>query len=194
MNRKLGFIVVLGVLVAGCAELQDPSKRRPVVLSDFANPNANTAYYEFTSSPLDNPSVLTEMDDMTVDSFTEENKQSSDEDFTADNAASAYGTYGDVVVTVASHKFKLGANATRKEMSSFQKALDEAYNVILKQYRPVGFTYSMSSVGSVNPLSDIDVACKLSERSANQVGQATCTSFFKTVTARYLKLIKESQF
>lgn len=191
MKRQISFMVMLAVLSAGCAGLQDPSKRREVVLADFANPNANSAYYEFTSSPLDRPSVLTETN-APVD-FEETDMQADDEDFTAENAASAYGTYGDVVVTVASHKFKLGANATRKEMSAFQKALDDAYNVILKQYRPVGFTYSMSSVGTVNPLSDIDVACKLSERSANQVGQATCTSFFKTVTSRYLKLIKESK-
>lgn len=191
MKRQVSFMVILAVLSAGCAGLQGPSKQREAVLVDFANPNANSAYYEFTSSPLDRPSVLTEMD-VPAD-FEGTDMQADDEDFTAENATSAYGTYGDVVVTVASHKFKLGANATRKEMSAFQKALDDAYNVILKQYRPVGFTYSMSSVGTVNPLSDIDVACKLSERSANQVGQATCTSFFKTVTSRYLKLVKESK-
>lgn len=189
MNKKLGVVVLLSVLIAGCTSLQDPSKRREVVLADFENPSANTAYYEFTSSPLDKPSVLSE-EEQPVSAEAQE--QTQDEDFTAENATSAYGTYGDVVVTVASHKFKLGANATRKEMGFFQKALDESYNVILKQYRPVGFTYSMSSVGTVNPLSDIDVACKLSERSANQVGQATCNSFFKTVTTRYLKLVKES--
>ena len=58
----------------------------------------------------------------------------------------------------------------------------------LRQYHPVGFTYAMSSVGSINPLSDIEVACKLSERSANQVGQATCRSFFNTVTRQYVQL------
>lgn len=189
MKLRVCFTILLGMLVAGCTSLQDPSKRRDVVLSDFTNPNANSAYYEFSSSPLDKPSVLLEQDE-TVFS-TEVDMRAEDEDFTAENAASAYSTYGDVVVTVASHKFKLGAEATRREMAAFQKALDEAYNVILKQYRPVGFTYSMSSVGTVNPLSDIDVACKLSERSANQVGQATCTNFFKTVNSRYLKYAKE---
>ena len=110
--------------------------------------------------------------------------------FTAENIESAYGTYGDVVVTVASHKFKLGEDASRKEMVAFHKALDEAYAVALKQYRPSGFTYSMSSVGVVNPLSDIEVACKLSDRSANQVGQATCRTFFNTVARRYAQLVK----
>lgn len=190
MKSRVCFTILLGILVAGCTSLQDPSKRRDVVLSDFINPNANSAYYEFSSSPLDKPSVLLEQEE--VPGFSAEvDLQTDDEDFTAENAASAYGTYGDVVVTVASHKFKLGAEATRREMTSFQKALDEAYNVILRQYRPVGFTYSMSSVGSINPLSDIDVACKLSERSANQVGQATCTNFFKTINSRYLKYVKE---
>ena len=191
MKLHVGLIVVLAAFVAGCTSLQDPSKRTPgVVLADFSNPQANTAYYEFSSSPLDRPSVLTEVEEP-IGFFAETPTALDDEDFTAENAASAYGTYGDVVVTVASHKFKLGEKAARAEMTAFQKALDEAYGVILKQYRPVGFTYSMSSVGAVNPLSDIDVACKLSERSANQVGQVTCNSFFKTVTTRYLKLMKE---
>lgn len=189
MKLRVCFTILLGMLVAGCTSLQDPSKRGGAALTDFANPNANTAYYEFSSFPLDSPSVLTEQDE--PDGYVAEETLSAAEDFTAENASGAYGTYGDVVVTVASHKFKLGAEAARKEMVAFQKALDDSYNVILKQYRPVGFTYSMSSVGTVNPLSDIDVACKLSERSANQVGQATCMSFFKSVTSRYLKLIKE---
>ena len=42
----------------------------------------------------------------------------------------------------------------------------------------------------VHPLSDIEVACKLSERSANQIGQATCATFFNTVARRYEQLVK----
>ncbi len=190
MKVRLFLILLAGIIMAGCSALQNPSKRSAPVLTDFSNPNANQAYYEFSSSPLDRPSVLSE----TVTEETEEEityeGPGEDEDFTAENIASAYGTYGDVVVTVASHKFKLGENATRQDMTKFQKALDNGYLTALREYRPVGFTYAMSSVGTVNPLSDIEVTCKLSERSANQVGQATCRRFFNTVSRQYAQLSK----
>lgn len=185
--KKSSFLILLaGVLLTGCTALQNPSKRDISGTTDFAHPDANHAYYEFTSSPLDRPSVLDEQSSLQAPSY----EQGSDEDFTAENIESAYATYGDVVVTVASHKFKLGEEATRKEMAAFQTALDNAYTVALKQYHPSGFTYAMSSVGAVNPLSDIEVACKLSERSANQIGQATCSTFFNTVARRYAQLVK----
>lgn len=184
--KKTSFLIVLaGMLLAGCTALQNPSKRDISGTTDFAHPDANHAYYEFTSSPLDRPSVLDEQGAAQASS-----ELGADEDFTAENIESAYATYGDVVVTVASHKFKLGDEATRKEMAAFQTALDNAYSVALKQYHPSGFTYAMSSVGAINPLSDIEVACKLSERSANQIGQATCTTFFNTVARRYAQLVK----
>lgn len=188
MKLRSFLILLAGIALAGCTALQNPSKRDVSTATDFAHPNANHAYYEFTSSPLDRPSVLDEQGSAPV--MQPSYELGEDEDFTAENIESAYTTYGDVVVTVASHKFKLGETATRKEMVAFQTALDNAYAVALKQYRPSGFTYAMSSVGAVNPLSDIEVTCKLSERSANQVGQATCTTFFNTVTRRYSQLIK----
>ena len=192
------FFTFLGVLLlAGCSALQAPSKRSTALPVDISRPGANSAYYEFTSSPLDRPSVL---DDMQYRSATasqeevvvedEEEYLDEAEDFTASNISGAYGTYGDVVITVATHKFQLGEQATRTDMTRFQRALDSGYSAALQQYRPVGFTYSMSSVGAVNPLSDIEVTCKLSERSANQVGQATCRTFFNTVSRRYAQLVK----
>ena len=188
MKLRSFLILLVGIALSGCTALQNPSKRDVSTATDFAHPNANHAYYEFTSSPLDRPSVLDEQGGAPV--MQPSYELGADEDFTAENIESAYTTYGDVVVTVASHKFKLGETATRKEMIAFQTALDNAYAVALKQYRPSGFTYAMSSVGTVNPLSDIEVTCKLSERSANQVGQATCTTFFNTVMRRYSQLIQ----
>ena len=179
-------VSVCAIILAGCSVLQNPSKKTTPVLTDFSNPNANAAYYEFSSSPLDKPSVLSEAEETTEEESFQE--LGDDEDFTAENISSAYGTYGDVVVKVASHKFKLGEDATRQDMTNFQKALDAGYLAAMRQYRPVGFTYAMSSVGTVNPLSDIEVTCKLSERSANQVGQATCRTFFNTVARQYAQL------
>ncbi len=188
MNIRSLLILAAGIILMGCTALQVPSKRDVSAATDFSHPDANHAYYEFTSSPLDRPSVL---DDQTpADNAA---PLGDDEDFTAENIESAYGIYGDVVVNVASHKFKLGDTASRKEMTAFQKALDHAYSVALQEYRPSGFTYAMSSVGAVNPLSDIEVSCKLSERSANQVGQATCRTFFNTVQSRYTQLMQEGK-
>ena len=185
MKARLFLVFLAGITLAGCTALQNPSKWDVSTATDFAHPDANHAYYEFTSSPLDKPSVL---DETTLSQPSYD--LGDDEDFTAENIESAYGTYGDVVVTVASRKFKLGDAAGRKEMAAFQNALDTAYSVALKEFHPSGFTYAMSSMGAINPLSDIEVACKLSERSANQIGQATCNSFFNTVSRRYSQLIK----
>lgn len=189
MKIRTFLMLLTGLVLAGCTALQTPSRRDVSTTTDFAHPDANHAYYEFTSSPLDRPSVLDERQPVIVEQPTTR-EVGLDEDFTAENIESAYSTYGDVVVSVASHKFKLGENAGRKEMKAFQSALDYAYSVALQQYRPTGFTYAMSSVGAVNPLSDIEVSCKLSERSANQVGQATCSTLFNTVTKRYSQLLK----
>ena len=186
--KRIVFLVLAGTFAAGCTTLQDPSKRVFLPPTDFSHPNANTAYYEFSSSPLDAPSVLEE--DNALGSEVAFTESAEDEDFTAENVTAAYGTYGDVVTTVATHKFKLGPLAGKTEMTAFQKSLDNAYTVALKQYRPVGFTYAMSSVGAVNPISDIEVACKLSERSANQVGQSTCTLFFNVITRQYKQLMQ----
>ena len=161
-------------------------------MTDFSNPNANQAYYEFSSSPLDRPSVLSEQTTEEIEE-TDFEEPGEDEDFTAENISSAYGTYGDVVVTVASRKFKLGENATRQDMTKFQKALDSGYLAALHEYRPVGFTYAMSSVGTVNPLSDIEVSCILDEQAASDVGQPTCNLFFNTLIQQYNTLLKEAQ-
>ena len=142
MKARLFLVLLAAIILSGCSALQSPSKRDLSGTTDFVHPNANHAYYEFTSSPLDKPSVL---DETTLAQPSYD--LGDDEDFTAENIESAYGTYGDVVVTVASHKFKLGEAAGRKEMSAFQTSLDTAYSVVLKEYHPSGFTYSMSSVG-----------------------------------------------
>ncbi len=199
MKIRMFLTLLCAMVLAGCTALQNPSKRDTgAALTNFANPKDNKALYEFSSSPLDKPSVLDELpyptaqlvqDETLLQTPTEEEA----EDFTAENISSAYGTYGDVVVTVALHKFKLGEKATRSEMTMFQQALDAGYATAMRQYRPIGFTYAMSSVGTVNPLSDVEVTCKLSERSANQVGQATCNLFFDTIARRYMQLAKTNK-
>ena len=183
-------VVLLTAVVSICA---CTTGRKQVTQGiEYTHPQANKSYYEFTSydmqeSPLLPPSVMAEGQP----TGSAEEPLGEDEDFTSENISSSYGTYGDVVITVATHKFKLGANATRKEVLAFQKAMDGAYTKSLQQYRPVGFTYSMSSVGPVNPLSDMEVTCKMSEQSANAVGQATCNNFFRMITSGYAAALKE---
>lgn len=112
---------------------------------------------------------------------------SDDEDFTSENLTGSYGRYGDVVVTVSSRKFQLGDSPNSK-MPLFMKSVDNAYARALRTYRPSGFTYTMSSVGAVNPLSDVQVYCRMSERSANDNGQTACNLFFQTIRSEFLRL------
>ena len=118
---------------------------------------------------------------------TEEAVLGEDEDFTSENLASSYGRYGDVVVTVSSRKFQLG-DAPGRKMPLFMKSVENAYAKALRTYRPSGFTYATSTVGAVNPLSDVQVYCKMSERSANDNGQTACNLFFQTIRSEFLRL------
>lgn len=181
MKMKFFILLIAACLLGACAPQQTVRQG-----SDYSHPQEGKTYYEFTSYGLEMPSVLTQEPDVTQPEIL----PGEDEDFTSENITSSYGTYGDVVITVATHKFKLGANAGRKEMALFQQAMDRAYQVALQQYRPMGFTYAMSSVGAVNPLSDMEVTCKMSEGSANAVGQNACNVFFSSLASNYRQLVK----
>ena len=63
----------------------------------------------------------------------------------------------------------------------------------LQEYNPAGFTYSMSSIGSVNPLSEIEVTCKMSEIAANQQGQPACKMFFSGISKEFISLMREGR-
>jgi len=185
MKKYFVFLSAL-LLVAAC------NGRKNVTQGiEYTAPHADRSYYEFTSyeleeSPLLPPTVTGNILE------GQERELGEDEDFTSENLSGSYGTYGDVVISVATRKFKLGANATRKDMTTFQKAMDQGYSATVRQYRPIGFTYSLSSVGAVNPLSDVEVTCKMSEQSANAVGQNACAQFFKTIAMSYIALSKEA--
>jgi len=181
MKVKFFILLIAAGLLGACAP------RKTVTQGiDYSRPQEGKTYYEFTSYGLETPSVLTQEPEITQPEIL----PGEDEDFTSENITSSYGTYGDVVITVATHKFKLGASAGRKEMALFQQAMDKAYQVALHQYRPTGFTYAMSSVGAVNPLSDMEVTCKMSEGSANAVGQNACNTFFSNLASNYRQMVK----
>lgn len=197
--KKTLLVFILGALcLAACGTTDNYTSRRKLAGIDYsAYERLNTpapvvqTQEDFTAS-LPQPSVLEGSAVAAGGQFAvaEEQPLSEDEDFTSEEIASSYGKYTDVTVVVATKRVKLGASANAKNMELFQKALAAAYKKALRTYRPAGFTYSISSVGAVNPLSDIEVSCVLGEQSANEVGQPTCNLFFQTLVQQYNTLLQ----
>lgn len=186
MKRNIFILLVLTVGLAACNSLDYRSKKTIQRGIDYEAYAKSKPYYEFTS-PLEAPSILGEASTASVGGLEPGviAEPGADEDFTSESMAGSYGRYGDAVVTVAAKKFRLGAGTTQKQMSVFNKALDKAYGDASRAYRPVGFTYSVSSVGAVNPLSDIEVSCVMAESSSSEVGQDACNLLFKSLAAAY---------
>lgn len=187
---KKTVLLILGAAVALCAcATPEKSHFTGIDYSAYEMP-ALRSNDDYTSA-LPQPGKLSEQP--VFPSAEEEEALGEDEDFTSDEIAAAYDRYTDVTVVAAAKRIKLGSGATTKHMALFQKALDAGYKKALRTYRPTGFTYSISSVGAVNPLSDIEVSCVLGERSASDVGQQTCQLFFTTVIEEYNKLFQEAK-
>lgn len=186
--RSFLVIFAMAVLMSACST---GSRKQVTQGIDYSSRSHRTTYYEFTSPVPTETSFVPPAPSETEPAATEE-QLGEDEDFTSENLTSSYHTYGDVVTTVATKKFKLGEQASRKEMTVLMKAVDSSYSKALRRYRPSGFTYSVSSVGGVNPLSDVEIYCRMSENSANQVGQSACTQFFNDIRTNYLQLMQEA--
>ncbi len=193
MNVRVFTFLVLAVGLAACAGTGDYRSKKTIRQGlDYGMYTDYETATQFPTGPLDAPSVLDGSYVAPETDLTQTDTPSQEEDFTAELPSGSYSTYGDVAIPVASKKFRLGASATQKEMGYFQRALDQAYSRALRSYRPTGFTYSVSGVGSVNPLSDIEVSCMLSEDSANSVGQKTCKLFFQEIGLAYAQLLQEA--
>lgn len=193
MNVRVFTFLVLAVGLAACAGTGDYRSKKTIRQGlDYGMYTDYETATQFPPGPLDAPSVLDGSYVAPEADLTQPQAPSQEEDFTAELPSGSYSTYGDVAIPVASKKFRLGASATQKEMGYFQRALDQAYSRALRSYRPTGFTYSVSGVGSVNPLSDIEVSCMLSEDSANSVGQKTCKLFFQEIGLAYAQLLQEA--
>ena len=199
MKKTLLFIFAGALLRGACASSQDYASRRKLTGIDYSayeRPVTRlTLPEEDFTAQLPEPTILEEGDLPwpAQPQAEEETQPSEDEDFTSEEIASSYGRYTDVTVVAAAKRVKLGAAANSKNMALFQKALDAAYKKALRTYRPSGFTYSISSVGAVNPLSDIEVSCILGEQAASDVGQPTCNLFFNTLVQQYNTLLKEAK-
>lgn len=192
MKFRLFAVIIFAGCLGACSSTGDFRSSKTIRQGlDYSMYTDYEQRYELPSGPLGAPSVLDEnfQEDM-LGGYND--LPSADEDFTAQMPSGAYGTYGDVVIPVAAKKFSLGAKATSREMGLLQKALNRAYALALREYQAVGFTYSVSSVGAVNPLSDIEVSCMLGEEAANNVGQKTCDLFFREVSSHYSQLLEEA--
>lgn len=100
---------------------------------------------------------------------------------------SVNSSYGEAVVVMGTKKISLGKDANSKDMQLFNKALDTAYKSVFSRYRADGFTYAMSPAGTVNPLSVMEVQCKLSENYATAKGKSICDYFFTQIPTEYAK-------
>ena len=193
MKIRLFIFCLVAVLLGACGTGTSYRSRKTVTQGiDYSRYGANQdVYYEFTSAIPTEAQGNPFADRLTQEETSEEQTPGEDEDFISENATSSYHSYGDVVVTVSSRKFNLGVSATRKEMTLLMKSIETAYAKALRVYQPSGFTYAMSSVGAINPLSDVQVHCRMSERSANDNGQKACNLFFDTIRSKYLQLKEE---
>lgn len=188
MKKAVAFCMLCALLTAACSSVDYTSNRKlkGIDYSAYENPSGFMGDNYYGELPA--PSILDE-----YDFSQEEETLDESQDFTSEEIAASYGRYTDVTVIAAAKRVKLGASANSKNMALFQKALDAAYKQALRTYRPAGFTYSIASVGAVNPLSDIEVSCILGEQAANEVGQDTCNLFFNTLVNQYNTLLKEAQ-
>lgn len=190
MKRMILFCTLCSLVLAACSTVDYTSKRKlkGIDYSAYENPSAFMGDNYYGELPA--PSILGEGG---LDESAQTQEADESEDFTSEEIAASYGRYTDVTVVAAAKRVKLGSSANSKNMALFQKALDQAYKQALRTYRPAGFTYSIASVGAVNPLSDIEVSCILGEQAANEVGQDTCNLFFDTLVKQYNTLLKEAQ-
>ncbi len=187
MKKTVLFCALAALLTAACstADYTASRKLKGIDYSAYENPSGFMGDNYYGDLPA--PSILGEYD------FPQDSAPDESADFTSEEIAASYGRYTDVTVVAAAKRVKLGAAANSQNMALFQKALDQAYKQALREYRPAGFTYSIASVGAVNPLSDIEVSCILGEQAANEVGQSTCNLFFDTLVKQYNTLLKEAQ-
>lgn len=189
--KKIIIFILATVFLAACSSQQKQNRRTRFTGIDYSAYEMPVwhARDDYTAS-IPAPSIL---DEAALPAADEEELPSEDEDFTSDEIAASYDRYTDVTVVAAVKRLRLGAAANAKHMALFQKALDNGYKKALRTYRPSGFTYSIASVGAVNPLSDIEVRCILDEKAASDVGQQTCQLFFETVVEQYNDLYKEAK-
>lgn len=183
MKRLIILLPVLFIFT-GCAEYGISKKYKEysgINYGSYETPSNHTDLdfiVRKDEEPEENTLHIPEVEEITEEEIIESSNQA----------------YGEAVVVMSSKKIPLGKNATGSDLATFQIALDNSYNMILKSYRTQGFTYTLSPAGTVNPLSVINVQCLLSENFANTSGKRVCDAFFAKIPIEYEneKLKKEN--
>ena len=179
--KHLVILTLLVIVFAGCAEYDISRKYKQysgINYSSYEMPktytevdlNADTIEVVEEEEPVEEKTLqIPEIVEITEEEIIESSNQA----------------YGEAVVVMSSKKIPLSKNATAADLATFQIALDKSYNIILKNYRTQGFTYTLSPAGTVNPLSVINVQCLLSENFANTSGKRVCDAFFAKIPVEY---------
>jgi hypothetical protein len=112
----------------------------------------------------------------------------SQDDSDSDTVESVNTNYGEAAVVMSSKTISLGDKASYGDMEKFQASLDAAYEKARGTYKISGFTYNISPAGTVNPMSEMDVQCLVSEKhSKDNAGKAACDMFFDQISSQYNK-------
>lgn len=182
MNKIIFCVVTLSVVFAGCNSYSPKRYKRysGIRYEDYAE---NARKQEL----LDNNISEVEQNDISSPVFDQ--VEAIDDDSIVESTNSAYG---EAVVVMATKKINLGKDATAKEMLLLQTGLESAYNNVLSTYKVPGFTYSLTPIGEINPLSLFEVKCVLSENYANFRGKSACDSFFGQIAQEYTKAKEEA--
>ncbi len=180
MKRLILFVLPL-VLFAGCTEY-GPKNYRGYTGIDYTAYELPHTYTDIGLGSMGTKEEEEKEEDITLEpvDIPEVEEITEEEIIESSNQA-----YGEAVVVMSSKKIPLGSKATGADLITFQTALDNSYNAILKSYRTQGFTYTLSPAGTVNPLSIINVQCLLSENFANTSGKKVCDAFFARIPVEY---------
>ena len=172
--KRLILLMSVIILCVACAEFEKPTRYKKYTGIDYASYETPRAYAEVDTNSMEEKDITESENTFEVEEITEE------EIIESSNQA-----YGEAVVVMSSKKIPLSKNATGEDLATFQIALDNAYNAILKSYRTQGFTYTLAPAGTVNPLSVINIQCLLSENFANTSGKKVCDAFFARIPIEY---------
>ena len=161
----------------------------PVILFVSCSPYSPKRYKEYSGinygvyeTPLSSAEVLEKDEDVAQENI---NTPVIEEITEEEIIESSNQAYGEAVVVMSSKKIPLGKKATYEDLNTFQIALDNSYNIILRSYRTEGFTYTLAPAGTVNPLSVINIQCLLSDNFANTAGKRVCDAFFAQIPVEY---------
>lgn len=182
MNKIIFCVVALSFIFAGCNSYNPKKYKRytGIRYEDYAQ---DARKQEF----LDNNISEVEQNDISSPVF--EQVEAMDDDSVVESTNSAYG---EAIVVMATKKINLGKDATAKEMHFLQTGLESSYNNALNTYKVPGFTYSLTPIGEINPLSLFEVKCILSENYANATGKRACDFFFSQIAQEYAKAKEEA--